>query len=82
MYEIEFTNKAKSQLKKLYKEIQQRIILVLERVKIRPEKFFKKLVGDKSYRLRVEDYRVIADINKNKLLILILKIGHRRSIYG
>ena len=82
MYEIEFTNKAKSQLKKLYKEIQQRIILVLERVKIRPEKFFKKLMGDKSYRLRVGDYRVIADINKNKLLILILKIGHRRSIYG
>jgi mRNA interferase RelE/StbE len=41
----------------------------------------KKLVGDPGYRLRVGEYRVIIDIYKDKLVILVIKIGHRKNIY-
>ena len=81
LYEIIFSQKAKKQLFKLEKIIQERIISALERIRIRPEAYITKLVGDPGYRLRVGDYRVIMDIDKGKLLILVIKIGHRRNIY-
>jgi len=81
MYEVILTQKAENQLKKLEKNIQERIIAVLERVRIRPEIYFQRLVGEKLYKLRVGDYRVIADINNTKLIIFIIKVGHRKNIY-
>ena len=80
-YEIKFSDKAFKQLKKLDKKIQERIIATLERIRIRPESYVTKLVGDPGFKLRVGDYRVIMDIDKGKLLILVIKIGHRKKIY-
>jgi len=81
MYKIEFTKSAQKQFDKLAYDIQERIVSVLERVQVRPEAYFERLVGEKSYKLRVGDYRVIADINQNKLIILVIKVGHRKNIY-
>jgi len=80
-YEITFTDTSRKQFRKLEKDVQERIITALERIRIRPESFVKKLVGDPGYRLRVGDYRVILDIQKSELIILVLKIGHRKNIY-
>lgn len=80
-YEIIFSDKALKQIKKLEKKIQERIIAVLERIRVRPEAYVTKLVGDPGYKLRVGDYRIIMDIEKNKLKILVLKVGHRKNIY-
>ena len=80
-YEIIFSDKALSQLKKLEKNAQERIIAVLERIRVRPEIHVTKLVGDPGYKLRVGDYRIIMDIDNKILRILILKVGHRRNIY-
>ncbi|MFX4307251.1 type II toxin-antitoxin system mRNA interferase toxin, RelE/StbE family, partial [Exiguobacterium sp. A1_3_1] len=33
------------------------------------------------WRYRIGDYRLIADIQDEKVVILILEIGHRRDIY-
>ena len=82
MYEIILSNTAEKQLKKLNKELQQRVIAALQRIRIRPESYVTKLVDDPGYKLRVGDYRVIMDIDKGKLLILVIKIGHRRNIYN
>lgn len=81
MYEVIFSEKAKKQLLKLERVIQERIIFALERIRIRPEAYITKLVGDPGYKLRVGDYRVIMDIDKGNLLVLVIKIGHRRDIY-
>ena len=81
VYEIIFSTKAEDQLKKLEKNIQERILSVLERIRIRPELYVSKLVGDPGYKLRIGDYRAILDIDKNRLIILVLKVGHRRSVY-
>ena len=80
-YEIIFTDTSRNQFKKLEKDIQDRIIKALERIRIRPEAHIKKLVGDPGYRLRVGEYRIILDIEKEKLIILVIKIGHRKNIY-
>lgn len=41
----------------------------------------KKLTGRDGYRIRVGDYRIIYEIQKNVLVVLIIDIGHRREIY-
>ena len=33
------------------------------------------------WRYRVGDYRILADIQDEKILILVLEVGHRRDIY-
>lgn len=81
MYNILFSDKAKKQLEKLNKSIQSRIINSLERIRIRPEAYITKMVGDPGYKFRVGDYRIILDIEKDKLLVLVIKIGHRKNIY-
>ncbi len=81
-YEIIFSDRALNQLKKMEKNVQERIIAVLERIRVRPEAYVTKLVGEPSYKLRVGDYRVIMDIDNKILRILILKVGHRKNIYG
>lgn len=81
MFDIEFSKTAFKQLSKLEKDIQSRIISVLERIRIRPYPHVKRLVGSPYFRLRAGDYRVILDIQKNKLVIFVIEVGHRKNIY-
>jgi len=81
MYSIKFSRTAEKQFSKLEKNIQNRIINVLERIKIRPFHFVKRKQGTKYFILRIGDYRAILDINQEKLIIYILELGHRKNIY-
>lgn len=81
MYEVIYSKSAIKFIKKLSKINQKHILSVIERSRIRPEKHFERLVGEKTYKLRAGDYRIIADINEGKLQILVIKVGHRRNIY-
>lgn len=49
-----------------------------------PRQFGIGLTGNKSgaWRYRVGDYRIISHIDEEKIIILILEIGHRRDIYS
>ena len=67
-YEIIFSDKALKQLKKLEKIVQERIIAVLERIRVRPETYVTKLVGDPGYKLRVGDYRIMIESKKTGLV--------------
>jgi len=82
MYELIYSPVAIKQLEKLENTIKERILNSLERLRIRPDSCdIKKLVGMEGYRFRVGDYRIIFDMERDKLLILILQIGHRKNIY-
>jgi len=81
VYELIFSDTFRKQFSKLEKNTQQRIISALERIRIRPDYFVKKLVGSPYYKLRIGNYRIILDVDKNKLMILLMKIGHRKNIY-
>ena len=81
MYDIGFSHTAEKQLNKLDQETQIRIISALERIRIRPYPYVKKLVGSPYFRLRTGQYRVIIDIKDKELLIYAIEIGHRKSIY-
>lgn len=81
MYELSYSKKILQQLKKLERYQNDRILKSLERIRIRPYYFVKKIVGTKYFRLRVGDYRIILDIKNEQLVILVIELGHRKNIY-
>ena len=81
MYQIHYTQLAYKQLSKLPKVAYSRIVLSLERLKFRPHSFVKRLAGREEYSFRVGDYRVLLDIFDDKLVILVVEVGHRKNIY-
>lgn len=81
MYKIEFSKIAEKQFYKLETDIQARVTSTLERIRIRPYPYVKRLVGIPYFSLRAGDYRIILDIRSDKLVILVIEIGHRRNIY-
>ncbi|MEK6970323.1 MAG: type II toxin-antitoxin system RelE/ParE family toxin [archaeon] len=72
---------AKKQLDKLENQTRERILLALERSRINPFLYFFKLTGREFSRMRVGDYRVVADITQQKLEILLIKKGKRENVY-
>jgi mRNA interferase RelE/StbE len=81
--ETVFTHSAFRQLKKLDKKIQKRIIKKLKffASQKNPLQFAEPLRDRRfgQFRFRIGDYRVIFDVEKEK--IIILKVGHRKDIY-
>ena len=82
MYELILQGKPERFLKKLDKLNQERIIRKLEELKNNP-KLGKPLTGNLAglWSLRIGDCRAIYQIKKSELLVLVLKIGHRKDIY-
>ena len=81
MYEILLTEEAKKQLAKLDERIKRKIVSGLERIKIRPHKFVKRLYNSPYYRLRIDNYRIILDIKETQLIIYVIEIGLRGKVY-
>ena len=81
VYEIKWTEIASKQFGRLDGIIQKRIIAKLESIRDDPFVYATRLVGLNVYKIRVGDYRIISSIEKGTLVILVLKVGHRRSIY-
>lgn len=85
-YRIDFTQDALKALKKMDRSI-ARLILAWVRKNLEgcedPRAHGKGLTANRSgtWRYRVGDYRLIAEIQEEKVLILILEVGHRRDIY-
>jgi len=83
MYTYQFKSRALKDIKKLPKNIQKRIISKLDYyIKTpNPLAFADNLINFEigQFRFRIDNYRVIFDIEDNVLIILTL--GHRREIY-
>jgi len=82
MYNLIFEKKALDFLNKLEKEIKERIWNKLLECKKEPFRFLKHLEEIDGYKLCVGDYRIIIDINQSTNTLIVLKIGHRKNIYG
>ncbi len=82
-YRIEVSATAERQLKKIRQGDQARILrsISLLAIESRPNGCRKMSGYDDIYRIRIGKYRVIYEINKNRIVIIILKIGHRIDVY-
>lgn len=82
MYKIKLSAESKKFLKKLNKIEKKRILDTLKRCRIRPHSHVKKLISSPYFRLRIGNYRAILDIVDGNLIIYVLEINQRKSIYN
>lgn len=85
-YKVEYTAQAVKQLKKLDKRTAALIYGWIGNNLVdceNPRLHGKGLTANRSgqWRYRIGDYRLIAEIQDEKITILLLNIGHRREIY-
>lgn len=82
---IEFERKADKQLDKLNRHDAERIVKLLDEVALLedPRKRGHALVGAMGglWRYRAGDWRVIVRIEDQRVVILVLELGHRREVY-
>ena len=87
VYEVRFEKKARKALNKLDAS-QARFIMAWIKKNLHqtshPRAKGKGLTGDRSgaWRYRIGDYRLIADIQDEKVVILVLAVGHRKDMYS
>ena len=82
-YQIVLAPSAARQLRKFNPDIRRRIQAVLELLaeNPRPPAATQLVGGAGEWRVRTGDYRVIYEIDDGRLLILVLRMGHRREVY-
>lgn len=82
-YRIEFTPRAERELKALDRSIQTRLARRINSLAENPfPQGIKKLAGeDDLYRLRVGDYRIIYQVQRKRLVVLVVGVGHRGDVY-
>ena len=86
MYEVVYTVQAVKELKKLDTHTRTLILAWIEKNLVGcsdPRLHGKGLTANRSgqWRYRIGDYRVLAEIQEGKLIILVLSAGHRKNIY-
>ena len=85
-YRVEYTKSAVKQLKKMDRKIAAFILSFIEDKLVNcenPRLYGKSLQGELSdiWRYRVGDYRILARIDDDVVVITIVEVGHRREIY-
>ncbi len=83
IYEIEFTKAAEKQLADIPRTELKKLAKRIEKLAIDPfPQGHEKMKGhEELHRIRQGDYRILYTVFEKKLLILIVKIGHRREVY-
>jgi len=82
-YEIEISRTAENQLKKLAENDQLRVVRAVMGLTEEPHpRGSRKLSGyDDVFRIRVGRFRVLYSVFESRLIILVLKLGHRKDVY-
>ena len=82
-YSIRWKASAKKELKKLDKSVIPKIISKVEDLTRNPFPInSKKYLGtNHTYRIRIQDYRVIYSVLSSVLTIEVIKVGHRKNVY-
>ena len=82
-YRIEIKRSARKEMQTLPRRDQRRIAATIEALAEKPRPTgVRKIIGaDDLYRLRVGDYRVVYQICDRKLIVIIIRVAHRKDIY-
>lgn len=81
-YELFIERRSQRQLTRTVERDRDRIIIAIRRLADDPRPAgVKKLSGRDAWRIRVEDYRIIFEIDDEALVVLVITIRHRRDVY-
>ena len=80
-YTVFIRKSARKNLARLAPSLQDRVIQAIRELAETPRPAgVKKLAGRKAWRIRIGDYRVIYEIHDDRVLIIVIVVGHRREV--
>ena len=82
-YHVEISRSAAKDLRGIAKEWIPKIVAVIEALETdaRPPGGNKLVGSDQTYRIRMGDYRVVYEVADHTLIVLVVRIRHRRDAY-
>ena len=82
-YTVLFKRSADKALQKLPEKVQRRLVLAASDLAVEPRPAgCVRLEGeDNLWRIRVGDYRIVYTIEEKKLIVLVVRIAHRKDVY-
>ena len=82
-YSVLFKSSADKALQKLPEKVQRRIALAASELADdpRPAGCVKLEGEDNLWRIRVGDYRIVYTIEDKKLIVLVVRVAHRKDVY-
>ena len=83
LYRVRFKSSVKKDLRSIQKQDVLRILKAIEGLAEDPRPSnAKSLTGRDAWRLRIGQYRALYKIHEEEILIGIIKVGHRKNVYG
>lgn len=84
MYEIRFSKAAVKKIDDLTKNQKSKLKEIIGEMKLNPFSVpFTRIKGEINvYRIRIGDYRILFEMDKEERIISILKVEHRKKIYS
>lgn len=81
-FEVIFKQSVAKDLRPIPKKEVARILKRIDALKVTPRPLgVEKLSGQELYRIRQGVYRILYEIKNDELIIIVVKIGHRRDVY-
>lgn len=82
-FAIQIAPAAERQLRKFDPQVRRRIQAAIDLLMSnpRPPKATQLVGGAGEWRVRTGDYRIIYEIHDDQLVVLVLRVGHRRDLY-
>ena len=82
LYSIRFGESFQKDINKIPQKDRKKLLARIDKLAIEPRPYgYEKLSGMEYYRVRQGNYRIIYSIRDTELIVLIIKIGHRKDIY-
>lgn len=82
-YSISYIPSAAEAVRKLDRPTARRLLNAIGKLaeEPRPAGCIQLKGGDGEFRIRVGDFRIIYDVYDDELIVLVLRVGHRREVY-
>lgn len=81
-FQVEISPAARKSMKSIQRKDLQKIQVAIELLSVNPRPpASKQLVNSPYFRVRVGDYRILYEIVRAQLRILVIEIGHRKDVY-
>ena len=82
-YSVSITSSARRELSRIHGKDYVRIEAAIDALADdpRPTGCVKLAGDDNAWRIRVGDYRVVYEVHDKRLLVLVVRVGHRKDIY-
>jgi mRNA interferase RelE/StbE len=80
-FDVRWTESAFNKLEKFDRGVQERIVAKMDEAAADPLVVAKRLSRVNLYSVRVGEYRIIVSLERQKMIVLIVEVGHRSGIY-